>query len=202
MSKNTLRVDHQIIESWVKPDSRVLDLGCGDGTLLRELADRKSIHGYGVEISSENILRCIENDVNVIEQNIDEGLTNFDDQSFDTVIMSQAIQTMMHPDKVLVDMLRVGRQCIITFPNFGHWKTRVHLALYGKMPVSDILPYEWYNTPNIHFCTFRDFEHLCRALDIEILNREVVATRSFGSFMQHTHPNLFGETALYRVSNK
>ncbi|MFT5085429.1 MAG: methionine biosynthesis protein MetW [Lentisphaeria bacterium] len=196
----TTRIDHSIIGQWVKENSRVLDLGCGDGTLLKELSGRKNIHGYGLDINSENILRCIEQNVNVIEQNIDEGLSNFDDQSFDTVIMSQAIQTMQHPDKVLKEMLRVGKQCIVTFPNFGHWKARLQLAFSGKMPVSDILPYEWYNTPNIHFCTFLDFEFMCRALDLKVLNREAVASRSFGALLQHVHPNLFGETALYRVS--
>lgn len=195
-----MRIDHSIIENWVTPKTRVLDLGCGDGTLLKSLSEKKDTHGYGIEINAENILRCIENDVNVIEQDIDEGLSNFDDQSFDTVIMSQAIQSMQYPDKVLKEMLRVGKECIVTFPNFGHWKTRVHLALNGRMPVSDILPYEWYNTPNIHFCTFRDFDVLCHSLSLKTLNREVVARRSFGTFFQRSHPNLFGETALYRIS--
>lgn len=195
-----MRIDHQIIENWVSPDSRILDLGCGDGTLLKRLTDVKNTHGYGIDISSENILRCVENGVNVIEQNIDEGLYNFDDHSFDTVIMSQTIQTMQFPDKVLVEMLRVGKECIVTFPNFGHWRARIQLLVNGRMPVSDILPYEWYNTPNIHFCTFKDFEVLCEALNIKIINRAVVANRSFGHFLQHIHPNLFGETAIYRVA--
>ncbi len=195
-----MRIDHQIIENWVSPDSRILDLGCGDGTLLKRLTDVKNTHGYGIDISSENILRCVENGVNVIEQNIDEGLYNFDDHSFDTVIMSQTIQTMQFPDKVLVEMLRVGKECIVTFPNFGHWRARIQLLVNGRMPVSDILPYEWYNTPNIHFCTFKDFEVLCEALNIKIINRAVVANRSFGHFLQHIHPNFFGETAIYRVA--
>ena len=161
----------------------------------------KGIHGYGLDINSENILRCIENGVNIIEQNIDEGLNNFADQSFDTVIMSQTIQTMTHPHLVLREMLRVGRECIVTFPNFGHWKTRLHLILHGRMPVSDLLPYEWYDTPNIHFCTFKDFDYLCQALRLNVLNREVVAEKSLGRSFQRTHPNLFGETALYRVAN-
>lgn len=195
-----MRIDHKIIERWVCPETRVLDLGCGDGTLLKHLTDTKHILGYGLDINPENILRCVENNVNVIEQNIDEGLYNFEDRSFDTVIMSQTIQTMQYPDKALEEMLRIGRECIVTFPNFGHWRARLQLLINGRMPVSDILPYEWYNTPNIHFCTFRDFEVLCRAIDIKVLNREVVASRTMGSLLQHIHPNLFGETAIYRVS--
>lgn len=198
-----MRIDHRIIEDWVEPGTRVLDLGCGDGSLLKNLAERKNIHGYGIEISAENILRCVENGVNVIEQDLDDGLANFDDQSFDTVIMSQTIQTMMHPDRMLMEMLRVGRQCIITFPNFGHWKARWHLAINGRMPVSDLLPYEWYNTPNIHFCTFRDFEVLCAALQLNKLNREVIGGGNVvDNMLQAIHPNLFGATALYRLTRK
>ncbi len=200
MNQSDLRIDHKIIDRWVAPKTRILDLGCGDGTLLKHLSDTKNVHGYGVDINAENIIRCVENDVNVIEQDIDAGLANFDDQSFDTVIMSQAIQTMQYPDKALKEMLRVGKECIVTFPNFGHWRARLHLFINGRMPVSDILPYEWYNTPNIHFCTFLDFEVLCKALGIRVLNREVAASRSVGTFFQHKHPNLFGETAIYRVS--
>ncbi len=195
-----MRIDHLIVEEWINKDSRVLDLGCGDGTLLANLQDRKNIHGYGIEINAENILRCVENDVNVIEQNIDEGLHNFDDQSFDTVIMSLTLQTMHNPDKVLEEMLRVGKQCIVTFPNFGHWRARMHLLFSGRMPVSDIMPYEWYNTPNIHFCTFRDFEVLCKALSIKVKNRKVIGTHASGEILRKLHPNLFGETAIYRVT--
>jgi len=195
-----MRIDHRIIEDWVEPNSRVLDLGCGDGSLLKNLTERKGIHGYGIEISAENILSCVDNGVSVIDRDIDKGLNDYDDQSFDTVIMSQTIQTMQHPDKVLQEMLRVGRQCIVTFPNFGHWKARWHLGVNGRMPVSDLLPYEWYNTPNIHFCTFRDFEFLCKQLQVETLNREVIGGKSFGSIFQKLHPNLFGATALYRLT--
>lgn len=195
-----MRIDYKIIEDWVAPDSRVLDLGCGDGSLLKTLAERKNIHGYGLEINAENILRCIANGVNVIEQDIDAGLGDYDDQSFDLVIMSQTIQTMMYPERTLEEMLRIGRQVIVTFPNFGHWKARVHLAIRGRMPVSDLLPYEWYNTPNIHFCTFRDFELLCSALKVKTLNREVIGGNGVGSVFQKMHPNLFAATALYRIT--
>jgi len=195
-----MRIDYRIIEDWVEPGSRVLDLGCGDGSLLKELAEQKQTHGYGIEINAENILRCTENGVSVIEQDLDKGLSDYEDQSFDTVIMSQTIQTMHHPDQALQEMLRIGRQCIVTFPNFGHWKARWHLAINGRMPVSDLLPYEWYNTPNIHFCTFRDFEALCKALQVKTLNREVIGGRRLDSLFQRLHPNLFGATALYRLT--
>ncbi|PCK09988.1 MAG: methionine biosynthesis protein MetW [Alteromonadaceae bacterium] len=194
-----MRIDHAIIENWVKPNTRVLDLGCGDGTLLKNLQQSKAVHGYGLEINSENILRCVANGVNIVEQNIDEGLSNFDDQSFDTVIMSQTIQTMQHPDKTLLEMLRVGKECIVTFPNFGHWRARFSIGIWGQMPVSEHLPFEWFSTPNIHFCTFRDFDVLCKALHLNVLNREVVCRRSVSQLLQYWHPNLFGETALYRL---
>lgn len=194
-----MRIDHQAIQTWIRPNTRVLDLGCGDGTLLRQLTDQLNIHGYGIEINQENILRCVEINVNVIEQNLDEGLSNFDDQSFDTVIMSQTIQTMHNPDKVLSEMLRVGRQCVVTFPNFAHWRARLHLMLKGRMPVSEHLPYEWYNTPNIHFCTIKDFEVLCRDMGIRILNRVVLNSKG-QSPMIEMKPNFFAETALYSLS--
>lgn len=195
-----MRIDHSIIYDWIAPESRVLDLGCGDGTLLKMLADQKGVRGYGLEISAAGIQACVEKGVNVVEQNLDEGLGNFDDDSFDTVIMSQTIQTMNYPDKVVKEMLRVGREGIVAFPNFGHWKARLYLALRGRMPVSDLMPYEWYNTPNIHFCTFRDFEALCEEMNLKVLERKVVAEQSFGRRLREVNPNLFGETGIFRVS--
>ncbi len=194
-----IRIDLDVIQTWVSPHSRVLDLGCGDGTLLKRLMDTKQIEGYGLEIGANEITACIAKGVNVIEQDIDRRLDNFDDNSFDTVIMTQALQAMRYPHLVLDDMLRVGKECVITFPNFGHWKARLHLALRGRMPVSDLLPYEWYDTPNIHFCTFKDFEVLCAQKRINILSRQVVAEGRLRG-LKDLRPNLFGETAIYHLT--
>jgi methionine biosynthesis protein MetW len=194
-----MRIDQRIIEQWIQPDSRVLDLGCGDGTLLRHLADHKNVRGYGLEISPEGIEACVAKGVNVIEQNLDQGLKNFEDNSFDTVIMSQTLQAMRYPKTTLAEMTRVGRECVVTIPNFGHWRARLQLLFRGRMPVSDLLPYEWYDTPNIHFCTFRDFEILCRDMHLQVVEKAVVTEKSLGKRISQLHPNLFGETGIFRV---
>ncbi|MEN0038238.1 MAG: methionine biosynthesis protein MetW [Cellvibrio sp.] len=194
-----MRIDLNEIQHWIKQDSRILDLGCGDGTLLKFLIDTKQVQGYGLEIDAEQINTCIDKGLNVIEQNLDRGLGNFADKSFDTVLMTQALQTLHFPHLVLDEMLRVGKECIVTFPNFGHWKARFYLATRGRMPVSDLLPYEWYDTPNIHFCTFKDFEVLCRERNIKVIHRQVVNEQS-GQTLKDFMPNLFGETAIYHLS--
>lgn len=194
-----MRIDLNEIQHWIKNDSRILDLGCGDGTLLKYLIDTKQVQGYGLEIDAAQINTCIDKGLNVIEQNLDRGLGNFADKSFDTVLMTQALQTLHFPHLVLDEMLRVGKECIVTFPNFGHWKARFYLATRGRMPVSDLLPYEWYNTPNIHFCTFDDFEVLCHERNIKVINRQVVNEQS-GQTLKDFMPNLFGETAIYHLS--
>jgi methionine biosynthesis protein MetW len=194
-----MRIDLRIIDQWIKPDSRILDLGCGDGTLLRYLADNKNVRGYGLEISPDGIQACVAKNVNVIEQNLDEGLKNFDDDSFDMVIMSQTLQTMRYPKTMLAEMTRIGKECIVTIPNFGHWRARLQLLFKGRMPVSDLLPYEWYDTPNIHFCTFRDFEILCTEMHLSVVDKAVVAERSRGRGLSQLNPNLFGETGIFRV---
>lgn len=194
-----MRIDLNEIQHWIQQGSRILDLGCGDGTLLKFLIDTKQVQGYGLEIDAAQINICIDKGLNVIEQNLDQGLGNFADKSFDTVLMTQALQTLHFPHLVLDEMLRVGKECIVTFPNFGHWKARFYLATRGRMPVSDLLPYEWYNTPNIHFCTFDDFEVLCRERNIKVIHRQVVNEQS-GQTLKDFMPNLFGETAIYHLS--
>ena len=195
-----MRADLEIIHEWIPSGSRVLDLGCGDGDLLASLAEHKQVSGYGLEIDPDKITACIARGVNVIEQNIDQGLGNFASNSFDVVVMTQSLQALQYPDKVLAEMLRVGKTCIITFPNFGHWRCRWYLTTKGRMPVSDFLPYTWYNTPNIHFCTFEDFERLCHELGARVEERLAVDHEHRHNLGSRLWPNLLGEIGIYRVS--
>jgi methionine biosynthesis protein MetW len=198
-----LRADLAIISQWIEPGSRVLDLGCGDGTLLGHLKQQRNVDGYGLEIDPENIVACIQRGVSVIQSDLDAGLSDyFDDDSFDYVIMTQTLQAMHYPSRLLSEMLRVGREGIVTFPNFGHWRARAQLALGGHMPLSPALPNQWYDTPNIHLCTLTDFEELCQHLDIEILQRSVVDTAHRSNFAINLMPNLLGEMALYRFRKR
>lgn len=196
----SMRADLEIIQEWIKPGSRLLDLGCGDGELLRYLSEQRKVTGYGLEIDPQKINACIDNGVNVIEQNLDKGLSNFGDNTFDSVLMTQALQAVHYPDQVLEEMLRIGREAILTFPNFAHWRCRLYLGTKGRMPVSEFMPYTWYNTPNIHFCTFKDFEALCRERSIRILDRLVVDQTHRSGVLSGLWPNLLGEIAIYRVT--
>lgn len=197
-----MRLDQQIAGNWIKPNSKILDLGCGDGTFLAAMQQKYQVRGYGLEINQEKITKAIAKGLNIIQQDLNLGLSQFSDQSFDSVIMAQALQAVEAPDVLLQDMVRVGKQAIITFPNFAHWKTRSFLAFKGMMPVSDALPYMWYNTPNIHLCTFRDFEQLCADNNIQILDRLAVNGNQQDSLLSKYIPNLFGEIAIYRVSKQ
>jgi len=198
-----LRADLAIIANWIKPGSSLLDLGCGNGALLKYLRDHQ-VQGYGLEINEKDLENCIAEKLNVIQSNLNNGLSDyFADNSFDYVVMSQTLQATAHPDQLIDDMLRVGREGIVTFPNMAHWKARLQLALGGFMPVTKSLPNRWYNTPNVHLCTVRDFEILCRDHDIRILERTVVDhTHSKSTWLMKLFPNLFGEIALYRFCRR
>jgi len=195
-----MRVDFDIIQQWVKPGARVLDLGCGDGKLLADLTQDRQVRGYGLEIDPIKISLCLERGVNVIEQDLDRGLGNFRNDSFDTVVMSQTLQAVRYPHIILDEMLRIGRECIITFPNFGNWRCRLQIAGKGRMPVSRFMPYTWYDTPNIHFCTVLDFETLCREKNIHVINRVVVDANQRATPASRLLPNLCGVTAIYHVT--
>ena len=195
-----MRADLEIIAEWIGQGERVLDLGCGDGELLDKLHRTKSVKGLGIEIDHDNITTCIGRGVNVIDKNIDEGLAGIEDASFDTVVMTQALQVMHRPDLIVEEMLRIGRQGIVTFPNFAHWRARFYLAFRGKMPVSKFLSYQWYDTPNIHFCTFKDFESLCISRNIRILERTVVDNTLRQRWWHKLWPNMMGEIAIYRIT--
>ena len=163
------RDDLRLISDWIPHGATVLDLGCGDGALLARLRDERAVTGYGLEIDQDNLAACFEKGVNVIEQDLDKGLGNFQSERFDYVIMTQALQAVLRPDAILDEMLRVGREAIITFPNFGYWRIRAYLGFKGRMPVSSALPYEWYDTPNIHLCTVTDFQTHSRRNDVPII---------------------------------
>lgn len=197
-----LRADLAIISRWIPAGARVLDLGCGDGTLLAHLMNEQNVTGYGLEIEPDNVVACVERGVNVLQLDLDAGLDQFEDNSFDFVLMTSALQEVRRPDELLEEMLRIGRESVVTFPNFGHWKPRVSLALRGLMPVSQALPNQWYDTPNIHLCTVRDFENLCAGRGMEITRRYVVNHAHRSNWGMRAFPNLLGEIALYQLKRQ
>ena len=194
-----LRADLGIIAELINPQARVLDLGCGEGELLAHLQQTKEVNGYGLDVDAENIRTCIARGVNVIEQDLDDGLANFPDNSFDMVVMTETIQSVRAPDLMLKEMLRIGEECIVTFPNFGHWRCRLQLISQGRMPVAEHIPHSWYNTPNIHLCTFKDFEVLCTELGLQIIQRRVADANHVARSYLSLAANLFGSVAFYRL---
>ena len=194
-AKERERFDFAVIADWIPPGERVLDLGCGDGKLLRTLRETKQVIGYGVEIDPERVLGCIRNGVDVIQSDIEGGLSGFENQSFDHVIISQALQAMRTTERILGEMLRVAEEAVVSFPNFAYRANRDAIA-DGRMPVSEDLPYAWYDTPNVRFFTIADFEALCQKLGIEV--RERLAFDEAGQPVTDD-PNLNGSLAFYRL---
>lgn len=191
------RYDFPIIENWTHQNSKVLDLGCGDGSLLNYLKEKKDIKGFGIEKNKDNWLLSLKNNIDVIQMDLEAGLAGFETNSFDLVILSRTIQSMNHIEEIIHEMMRVGKEVIITFPNFGYWKNRFQI-MQGNMPVSDELPYKWFETPNIHLCTIQDFDNLCRANKIKIEQRLILTDKKSVNF----YPNFFGALALYKLISK
>ena len=191
------RYDFPIIENWTHQNSKVLDLGCGDGSLLNYLKEKKDIKGFGIEKNKDNWLLSLKNNIDVIQMDLEAGLAGFETNSFDLVILSRTIQSMNHIEEIIHEMMRVGKEVIITFPNFGYWKNRFQI-MQGNMPVSDELPYKWFETPNIHLCTIQDFDNLCRENKIKVEQRLILTDKKSVNF----YPNLFGALALYKLVSK
>ena len=190
------RSDYAIIGEIVDPGTRVLDLGCGEGELLEWLAGNKKVDARGVEISGAKVQRAIARGVSVFQGDIDEGLADYPDRAFDYVILSQTLQETRHPRRVLREMLRVGRRGIVAFPNFGHWRVRVSMLMSGRAPRTKSFPYEWYDSPNIHFLTIQDFEELAAMEGITVERRFFLS----GPRKVTRRPNLLAEMAVYQVS--
>lgn len=197
------RKDFKFISGWIEKDSTVLDLGCGDSTLLDFLRKNKNVKGYGFEKDIKKVQESISKNINVIQADFNSGLEKyFEKNFFDYALMTQALQENKNPDKIIIEMLRVAKEGIVTFPNMGFWMNRLQLGLLGKMPVSDSLPNNWFDTPNIHLCTFKDFEKLCDDLEITIIEKMVLNSNYESNKLLSLFPNLFGEIALYRFCKK
>jgi len=196
------RVDFLFVADMVERGAKVLDVGCGDGELLRILAERRGVDGRGIEISREGVNECVAKGLAVIQGDADTDLVDYPDDSFDYVILSQTLQATRHPRRVLEHMLRISRRAIVSFPNFGHWGIRLQILLGGRMPRTDNLPYSWYDTPNIHFCTIKDFRDLCTAIGVKM--ERAVALNAWGKPLRLNAPwwfwNLFGEQAVFLLS--
>jgi len=199
-----VRSDHRLVADMVEPGARVLDVGCGDGALLALLMRERGVDGRGIEISREGVSQSVARGLSVIQGDADADLADYPDDSFDYVILSQTIQATRQPRQVLEHMLRIGRRAIVSFPNFGHWRIRLELGLKGRMPVTEKLPYSWYDTPNIHFCTIRDFVALCDEVGAQM--ERAVALNASGEPVRVSVPwwvwNLFGENGVFLLRRR
>lgn len=194
------RADFDVIASWVAPGHRVLDLGCGNGALLRHLIDSRQVVGCGVEIDKSDVLAAIRNGISVIQSNLEDGLRDFADQSFDHVVLSRTLQTVRHTEDILREMLRVGREAVVSFPNFAYWKN-LRSVLNGRMPVSEDLPYQWYNSPNVRFFTLLDFEALCEQMALTVVERQVLDEEGQVVDADSARDlNFLGSLAVYRLT--
>ena len=194
-----MRPDLQLIADLINPHARVLDLGCGDGELLEFLAREKEVTGYGVENSLSAVNACLSKGVNIIEHDLNDGLDRFPDESFDMVIMGETLQATGAPHHLLSELLRIGEECIVTFPNFAHWRCRLQLLSNGRMPVAKHLPHQWYDTPNIHLCTLTDFDQLCVDEGVTVIERYVLDHNYQIGPLIRLLPNFFASSAIYRL---
>jgi methionine biosynthesis protein MetW len=201
MTAHTLgRADFDVIAGWVEPGHRVLDLGCGDGSLLKRLIETRGVQGWGVEIEGANVIAAIRNGVNVIQSNLENGLADFADDAFDHVVLSRTLQTVRHTEGILREMLRVGREAVVSFPNFAYWKN-LRSVLDGRMPVSEDLPYQWYDSPNVRFFTLLDFEALCVQMGLIIRERRVLDERGNPVEADDERAlNFLGSLAVFRLT--
>jgi methionine biosynthesis protein MetW len=193
------RGDIDTIVSWVPEGGKVLDLGCGDGELLHRLRAEKRIQGLGVDIDPANIIAAVGKGLCVVQQDMEDGLQNFEGSRFDAVIIAYSLQVLERPHAVLERIVSIGNEALVTFPNFGHWQSRLSLLLGGRMPQTKALPYSWFDTPNIHFCTVADFEALCKDLNIAVVERRM---SSGVGLLAELWPNLFAKSASYRITQR
>ena len=193
------RKDFDLISEWIEPNSRILDLGCGDGSLLKLLNNKRNVTGYGVDSSIDKTIKSLDNKINIINSNINDNLEFFKTKSFDYVILAQSLQVVENPISLIKEMLRVGNEVIISFPNMGYWKSRLYLLLKGEMPVTDELPYSWHSTPNIHLCTIKDFKKMCTDNNFKITD-EIINNSYGANISSKSLSNLLGVSAIFRIT--